>query len=160
MICLLEDEIQEQQQQTADGQAGTIVLKKGRQFVSMVSSHDDGGPLTVDSSLKIENKCTCAIQGKHTGFANCVNLGLLPVKDPSMICPANVIARPNLMFRTRLQMGHPPKSDSPTHFLASTGMTAWTTKNRTGLLNLPEQAFHFVNTARDSKCLLLIKRVV
>jgi len=47
------------------------------------------------SSLKTENEYTYAIRGKHTGFTNYVSLGLLPVKDPSMIRPANVITRPN-----------------------------------------------------------------
>jgi len=54
MICLLEDEIQEQQQQAANGQVGKIVLKKGRQFASMVPSDDNGGPLTV-SVQDVEN---------------------------------------------------------------------------------------------------------
>jgi kynurenine 3-monooxygenase len=49
-----------------------------------------------DGSLKAtENEYTYAIRSTFKGFNNCVSIGLLPVKDPSMIRPANVITRPN-----------------------------------------------------------------
>lgn len=47
------------------------------------------------TSLVTENEYTYAIRGLFTGFKNYLSLGLLPVKDPSMIRPANVITRPN-----------------------------------------------------------------
>ena len=49
-----------------------------------------------DGSLKpTNNEFTYAIRPSFTGFTNYVSLGLLPVKDPAMIRPANVITRPN-----------------------------------------------------------------
>lgn len=49
-----------------------------------------------DGSAKpTENEYTYAIRSIHKGFKNYVSLGLLPVKDPSMIRPANVITRSN-----------------------------------------------------------------
>jgi kynurenine 3-monooxygenase len=49
-----------------------------------------------DGSLKAtENERTYAIRSIFNGYKNYVSLGLLPVKDPSMIRPANVITRPN-----------------------------------------------------------------
>ena len=47
------------------------------------------------TSLVTENECAYAIRGLLTGFKNSLSLGLLPVKDPTMIRPANVITRPN-----------------------------------------------------------------
>lgn len=47
------------------------------------------------STLVTENEYTYAIRGLFTGFTNYLSLGLLPVKDPSMIRPANVITRPS-----------------------------------------------------------------
>lgn len=49
-----------------------------------------------DGTMKpTENEYTYAIRSIHNGFRTYVSLGLLPVKDPSMIRPANVITRPN-----------------------------------------------------------------
>lgn len=47
------------------------------------------------SMLATENEYTYAIRGANTGFTNWLSLGLLPVKDPAGIRPANVITRPN-----------------------------------------------------------------
>ena len=47
------------------------------------------------SLVQTENEYTYAIRGIYTGFTNYLSLGLLPVKDPSMIRPANVITRPS-----------------------------------------------------------------
>jgi kynurenine 3-monooxygenase len=47
------------------------------------------------SMKKTENEIMYAIRSVNKGPLNYISLGLLPVKDPSMIRPTNVIARPN-----------------------------------------------------------------
>lgn len=47
------------------------------------------------SRVPTESERTYAIRGVNNGFRNYVSLGFLPVKDPSMVRPANVITRPN-----------------------------------------------------------------
>jgi 2-polyprenyl-6-methoxyphenol hydroxylase-like FAD-dependent oxidoreductase len=47
------------------------------------------------SRVPTESERTYAIRGANNGFRNYVSLGLLPVRDPSMVRPANVITRPN-----------------------------------------------------------------
>jgi kynurenine 3-monooxygenase len=46
-------------------------------------------------TMTIPSETLCAIRGVHTGTTNRISLGMLPVKDPNMIRPANVITRPN-----------------------------------------------------------------
>jgi len=52
-------------------------------------------PDSDESLLKTENEYTYAIRGIYNGFRNYISLGLLPVKDPNMVRPANVITRPS-----------------------------------------------------------------
>lgn len=47
------------------------------------------------SRLPTESERTYAIRGVNKGFRNFLSLGFLPVRDPSMVRPANVITRPN-----------------------------------------------------------------
>jgi kynurenine 3-monooxygenase len=43
----------------------------------------------------VHSETLCAVRGVHTGTRQRVSLGMLPVKDPNMIRPVNVITRPN-----------------------------------------------------------------
>ncbi|CAB9517697.1 Kynurenine 3-monooxygenase [Seminavis robusta] len=64
-----------------------------------------------DGTLKTtENEYTYAIRPTFTGFNNFVSLGLLPVKDPSMIRPANVITRPDHDIWTKVTDGPTAKA--------------------------------------------------
>jgi 2-polyprenyl-6-methoxyphenol hydroxylase-like FAD-dependent oxidoreductase len=47
------------------------------------------------TSLKTESETVYAIRSVNKGPHNYVSLGLLPVKDPKMVRPTNVITRPN-----------------------------------------------------------------
>jgi 2-polyprenyl-6-methoxyphenol hydroxylase-like FAD-dependent oxidoreductase len=52
-------------------------------------------PDTNGISLKTESETVYAIRSVNKGPRNYVSLGLLPVKDPNMVRPTNVITRPN-----------------------------------------------------------------
>jgi hypothetical protein len=50
---------------------------------------------TTGTSLKTEGETVYAIRSVNKGPRNYVSLGLLPVKDPQMVRPTNVITRPS-----------------------------------------------------------------